>query len=407
MNKRVLARAGSLLGALALSTGVLVGIAAPAQAASLGEVEISQSSGLVTDTPIFASGSSAPCPQGYGENANLRVGRPGGPYSNLAPVLGGGGFDDPGELPDGKITVNPNRSFQTALGAAPGNGEWWVVMECYSLTEGRHTDEFRTSIVVSGNTWRIPIAENTTTSLAVNPASPVEQGTEVTLTATVAAETSPASAIAGTVEFRRGASVLGTAPVTDGTATFSTTALPVGTFGLSAAFVPADATAFKASTSTAVSYQVTATAGAITAPVEIIADVAPGAFTLVVASPAAELAGGTVGGTAAGSLPTATVTDLRGTNVGWDVTGQLEDFTLGTDTIPNSNLSWTPAAAKTGGSGAVTAGAAADLGEARTLCSAVSGSSAGEFTCDAGLSLTIPDNVPPGEYTATLTLTLA
>ena len=401
MNKRVLARAGALLGAMALSAGVLVGIAAPAQAASLGEVRISQTSGLVTDNPMFESGTTALCPSGFGENANLRIGRPGGPYSNLAPVLGGGGYDNPAEYPNG-ITVNPIRSFQTALGAAPGSGEWWIVVECYSLTEGRHSDEFRTSIVVTGNTWRIPIAEETTTALAVNPASPVEQGTEVTLTATV----TPATA-AGTVEFRRGASVVGTAPVTNGTATFATTALPVGTFGLSAAFVPTDATAFKASNSAAVSYQITAAAGAITAPVEIIADVAPGAFTLVVASPTAQLAGGTVGGTANGSLPTATVTDLRGTNVGWDLTGQLEDFTLGDDTIPNSNLSWTPSAAKTGGSGAVVAGAAADLGDARTLCSATQGSSAGTFTCDAGLSLNIPDNVPPGEYSATLTLTLA
>ncbi|WBB65469.1 Ig-like domain repeat protein [Micromonospora sp. WMMD812] len=401
MKQRMFARAGALLGAMVLSAGMIAIVSSPAQAASLGPVNISQTSGLVTDTPMFASGNTALCPTGYGENANLRVGKEGPPFSNLAPVLGGGGYDDPAENPNG-ITINPNRSFQTALGRAPEQGVWWIVMECYSLTEGRHDDEFRTAIVVEGNTWRVPIAEDTTTALAVTPASPVEQGTEVTFTATV----TPADAV-GTVEFRRGASVVGTAPVNNGTATFSTTALPIGTFNLSAAFVPTDATKFKPSASAATSYEIKAGDGVITAPVEIIADVAPGAFTLAVASPTTQLAGGTVGGAATGDLPTATVTDLRGTNVGWNLTGQLEDFTLAANTIPNSNLSWTPAAAKTSGSGAVTAGAAADLGDTRTLCSATSGSSAGTFTCGADLSLAIPDNVPPGEYSATLTLTLA
>ncbi len=397
MSKRVLARAGALLGAMALSAGVLVGVAAPAQAASLGEVTLSETSGSVSATPMFASATTPACPTGFGENAALRVGRPGGPYSNLAPALGGGGFDTT------PVTINPNRSFTTALGGvAPGAGEWWIIMECYSLTEGRHVDEFRTSIQVTGDQWRIPIAEVTSTTLAISPASPVTQGTEVTFTATL----TPATA-AGTVEFRRGANVLGTAPVVSGVATYVTTALPVGTYGFTAAFTPTDATAFKASTSASTSFQITGNASNPTASVQITTDVQPGAFSLAVASPTAQLAGGTVGGTATGNLPTATVTDLRGTNAGWNLTGQLQDFTQGTTTISSSKASWTPSAAKTGGSGAVTAGAAADLGDTRTLCSAASGSSAGQFTCDAGLSLSIPDNVAPGEYSATLTLTLA
>ena len=51
----------------------------------------------------------------------------------------------------------------------------------------------------------------------------LDADTSVALTASVA----PAAA-AGTVEFRRGSSVVGSAPVTGGTATVSTTALPVG-----------------------------------------------------------------------------------------------------------------------------------------------------------------------------------
>ncbi|GIF64365.1 hypothetical protein Ais01nite_24000 [Asanoa ishikariensis] len=398
MSKRVFARAAALLGAATITAGVLAGIASPAQAASLGEVTLSQQSGSVNDTPMFATATSPACPTGFGENASLRIGRPGGPYSNLAVALGGGGFD---EAP---ISVNSNRSFTTALGGtAPAAGEWWVIVECYSLTEGRHVDEFRTSIVVNGTTWRIPVAEATTTALSVGPAGGIERGQEATFTANVTPNTAT-----GTVEFKRGTTVIGSASVTNGVATFATTALPVGTYQFTAAFTPADATAFKSSVSTAAAF--TIAPGQTTGPsadVEILAPIDPGAFSLAVAAPTTSLSGGVVGGTASGTLPKATVTDLRGTNVGWSLTGQLEDFAQGTSTIANSKLAWTPSAAKVSGSGAVTAGAAADLGDTRTLCSAASGASAGTFTCDAGLTLSIPDDVAPGEYAATLTLTLA
>ncbi|MGN9911056.1 hypothetical protein ACTMTJ_26210 [Phytohabitans sp. LJ34] len=42
------------------------------------------------------------------------------------------------------MTVEPNRSFATAVGAAPAAGEWWIVVQCFSLTEGKHVDEFVT-----------------------------------------------------------------------------------------------------------------------------------------------------------------------------------------------------------------------------------------------------------------------
>jgi hypothetical protein len=398
MSKRMFARAGALLGAVVVSAGVLVGVAAPAYAASLGEVTLSSTSGTVSATPMFASATSAACPTGYGENAALRVGRPGGPYSNLGPAVGGGGFDT------APVTIAANRSFTTALGGvAPGDGEWWVIIECYSLTLGRHVDEFRTSIRVTGANWSIPVATPTSTTLAVSPASPVTAGTEVTLTATVAP-----TAAAGTVEFRRGSTPIGSSPVAGGAATLATTALPVGTHALTAVFTPTDSTSYTGSTSAAVSYTVNAPTGAITAQEEIIADIAPGAFTLVVAGNTVRLTGGTVGGTATGNLQTATVTDLRGSNAGWNLTGQLEDFSSpASATIPNANLTWNPTAAKTSGSGSVTPGAATNLGDTRTLCSAPVSGSAGVFTCGAGLSLAIPDNVPPGEYAATLTLTLA
>ena len=75
MSKRVFARAAALLGAATLAAGVLAVVASPAQAASLGEVTLSQQSGSVNDTPIFASATSPACPTGYGENAEIQLER--------------------------------------------------------------------------------------------------------------------------------------------------------------------------------------------------------------------------------------------------------------------------------------------------------------------------------------------
>lgn len=198
MSKRMFARAGATLAAIAMTTGVLVAVSAPAQAASLGDVVLSQQSGSVTDTPMLANATSAACPTGFGENASLRIGRPGGEYANIARSLGGGGFDQ------APLSFAGDRSFSQALGnVTPANGEWWVIVECYSLTLGRHVDEFRTSIVVNAGTWRVAVAYNTTTALAISPASnTATEGDEVTLSATVAATEAGAPAVAGTVEFR-------------------------------------------------------------------------------------------------------------------------------------------------------------------------------------------------------------
>ncbi|MEU3452525.1 Ig-like domain repeat protein [Micromonospora sp. NPDC006766] len=397
MSKRLLARAAALTTGAALAAGALVAVASPALAAPLGTVNLSKTSGLVTDSPIFETATtSAPCPSTYGEEAALRIGpAETGPFTNLTPSLGGGGYDQ------APVAANPNRSFQTALGSAPANGRWWIVVECFSLLNGRHPDRFVTEIVVNGNQWKVPVVEATTANLAVSPASPVAAGTQVTLTATVAP-----SGAAGTVEFLRGTNSLGTATVSGGKATLTTSTIPAGSWSLTARFTPADPSSYGASTSSAHSFVVNGPAGGASKAQTITADVDPGAFTLDIAEPPSiALLGGQVGGTATGALKQATITDLRGTNAGWDVTGQLSDFT-GAGNIPAENLTWTPSAAKASGSGSVTAGGAANLGDTRSLCSSAAGSSAGKFTCDAGLSLSIPDSVPPGAYSATLTLTL-
>jgi Bacterial Ig-like domain (group 3) len=267
--------AAFLLSVASLTAGVVVTLAEPAHAASLGEVRLSQQAGTVDSVPMFTSGTTDPCPANFGENANLRIGRPDGPYSNLAPALGGGGFDT------APITINPNRSFQTALGGtAPGAGEWWVVMECYSLTEGRNVDEFRTPITVCGDRWQVgpscsSTANPTTTTLTVEPNTPsVPVGTAVTLTAHV----TPTDA-AGHVVFRRKTQLGSTEetvqlgdPVTvaNGTAAKTISDLPGPSSGsslhhtLTAEFVPDNPDQFLGSTSPAQPLDVVPAGGAAT-----------------------------------------------------------------------------------------------------------------------------------------------
>jgi len=93
----------------------------------------------------------------------------------------------------------------------------------------------------------------TTTKLSALPASPVNVGTSVTLSATV----SPASAT-GTVTFFNGSNALNStpAPLSNGTATFTSSTLTGGSYSITAAFSPATGTNFGGSVSSAVSYNV-------------------------------------------------------------------------------------------------------------------------------------------------------
>jgi hypothetical protein len=152
----------------------------------------------------------------------------------------------------------------------------------------------------------------------------------------------------------------------------------------------------------------------------IKAAVSGGALTLTSAGQSVSLSAATPGQTATGALNAVTVSDLRGTNAGWDLVGQVTEFkSTGGGVIPAANLGWTPTAqAATGGlvaaagvQNAVAPGApvapGVGLGASRTLCSAETGSSLGSATCGAALNLGIPESSAAGEYSAVLTLTLA
>ncbi|GAB2854132.1 hypothetical protein GCM10022221_62160 [Actinocorallia aurea] len=136
-----------------------------------------------------------------------------------------------------------------------------------------------------------------------------------------------------------------------------------------------------------------------------------GALSLSVAGPNVALTSAARGGAATGDLNKVTVTDTRGTDAGWNLVGQVGDFTSAEgDTIPGSNLAWTPSAAAVadGSAGVAVPGpAVTGLDEARTLGSAEGGLSGGVFDLGAALELSIPAGAATGTYTGTLTLTLS
>ena len=106
--------------------------------------------------------------------------------------------------------------------------KYWSADISYDKAAGTWTQVYP---VVSGPTA-------TTTALAVTPASPQNQGTTLTLKATV----SPSAA--GNVQFFDAATSLGSAAVSGGTAQITNNTLGAGSHTLTATFTPTDSTAF-------------------------------------------------------------------------------------------------------------------------------------------------------------------
>ncbi|MDR0594172.1 MAG: hypothetical protein LBG60_13165 [Bifidobacteriaceae bacterium] len=164
-----------------------------------------------------------------------------------------------------------------------------------------------------------------------------------------------------------------------------------------------------------------------------ISPLGAGALTLSVASPTAALsetgATPTVVREFTGTLPNVTVRDTRdpddvADSAAWSVVGQATDFSDGgTNTIPSSQLGWTPAmaAGSDDGLGTVTEGQAVgtsldstpDVGLAASELLYMAGSSAdlldlGEsaWSATADLVLKTSPTQATGNYSSTLTLSL-
>ena len=118
-----------------------------------------------------------------------------------------------------------------------------------------------------------------------------------------------------------------------------------------------------------------------------------------------------------GSLADVTITDARGSLVGWSVTATMTNLALaggGTNsTIQASNMAVSPicapVSATTGSATGITAGAASQAFGGATpvaLCSAAVGEGGGTYAVDGGLNLTVPATIRSGSYSSTITVLL-
>ena len=137
---------------------------------------------------------------------------------------------------DTNISLSDDNQYLDKFGASKTNLLWW------SAVQG-----------ASG-----PAAISTITILDVDPTSPVDEGTTVTLTATI----SPAAA--GLVTFRDGTEVIDTATVSGDTASITASSLSAGFHSLTATFAPFDTNSYTGSSSGTVPYTITTPGGGIT-----------------------------------------------------------------------------------------------------------------------------------------------
>ena len=130
--------------------------------------------------------------------------------------------------------------------------------------------------------------------------------------------------------------------------------------------------------------------------------------------------------TADGRLNQVTVLDTRDVDAGWTARGDIEDsFTSGGDTFSGNYLGWVPQVTDTsdpsvgspydqvvnpGGTvlpGAGTPGNGTGLTSNPPLAFAAGGAGLGIATLDARMNLLIPASADAGNYSATLSLTVA
>ncbi|SES37330.1 Ig-like domain-containing protein [Actinokineospora terrae] len=266
-----------------------------------------------------------------------------------------------------------------------------------------------------------PVAVPTTTALAVSPSGTAAAYSPVTLSATV----NPGAAV-GAVQFFDGANALGNpVAVSAGAATLTTSTLAVGAHSFTARFVPTNAANYATSVSVAVALDVTPFAG-VTASETITTTVLAGELLISVAnqnvvlpSPVMAADGSLL--TTSGSLNPIKVTDTRAGNPGWNVSGQVSDFSNGANSINGANLGWTPklvdksapqviaVGAQVNPANAIAPGASAPnglgLAAARVLATAAALGGNGTANLSADLALNVPTSTVAGTYSALLTLT--
>lgn len=177
MSKRALALAATSVVAGVVGAGLA---AVPANAAVLGDVTFSATSGSINDGPFLQwARSSGPCPAGFAQGASLDVvidvNNDGSidlenERFSLGPTLNEGGYDTvPFIQVDG--IAGTARTLETRLQGRKGTFE--IRISCLSEQFTTSPDYYRTEIIVEGDTWRL--------NEDVDP-EPVEGTQEITTT---------------------------------------------------------------------------------------------------------------------------------------------------------------------------------------------------------------------------------
>lgn len=380
-----------------------------------GHLAFSPASGPITTTPTWSTDTA--CASAFSNSAKLEVVEDSGTTiaaSTTIPVV---------TSPFSGTLQASLSTIKSAAHMVNGNTYEFVVMcQNAALAQDPEQSEFMT-ISADGSSFTTsstppaatPVA--TTTTLAANPTS-ATSGAAVALTATVAASDAAGNDAAGNVEFFDGATSLGTAAVSGGAASMSVATLPVGTDSITAKFEPTDSTKFAASTSSAVTVTVSSgTSGGNQETINVnIPQPETGSLTLSVSNTPVNLSAPKNIGTAlesTGALSAITVTDSRTpTMPGWDLSGQVSDFTAGANTFSGSDLGWTPQVTTQDAAGdvtpgsVITAGTTPGLTSASPLAAAAAGKGSGTTVLGANLDLQVPVNTAAGNYGGTLTVTL-
>lgn len=248
-------RLAATLAAGALAAGLGIVAAAPAQAVSLGTLTITPATGDTAPSSILNATLSADCPGGS---------------TSINGFMAGPGIS---EVINGKTesVIQSNRAVATSFtfglnfrdvfvanSVASPSGTYTVRIACIGANFFSEVGEFsqQVNFTPTGGAQNatyatVSNATATSTALAVGTPDPVAFGTATSLTATVSPSNAP-----GSVQFKRGATSIGSPiAVVGGIATLDSTVLPAGTQNLTAVFTPSDAS-FATSISTPRAYVV-------------------------------------------------------------------------------------------------------------------------------------------------------
>lgn len=245
----------STTSAALLVAGVgLIGLASPAAAAS-ASVSPSQSTGLDPNGATITVDGSGFTPTGPGINGvYLGIGpKSASQEANwwLSADLFAGVAWVRAIDADGTFTSSlTDLKAQFTSGSTPVD---CLVVECGIYTFAAHGSSDRTQDTYTPVSFEALAPQETTTTLTTAPTTESAYGAAVTLSATI----TPAAD--GSVEFFAGGLSLGSTSASGGAASLTTSDLATGANPLTATFMPADAAAFGASTSAAISHTVTAT----------------------------------------------------------------------------------------------------------------------------------------------------